>query len=64
MIRKVKVGNKVVEYRETIKHSCGCIMEYVTAYKLKRELVKEKRETECCRCQLAELLRPGKRRTE
>jgi hypothetical protein len=44
------------EYKEEIHHACGHIVEYVTAYKLKRRLVKQKRQTDCAKCQFEFLM--------
>lgn len=50
------------EYKEKIRHSCGCIIEHVTLYKIPRRRVKQMRENECGSCQLKLILAVDKKK--
>ena len=60
MITTKKIGKRT-EYTESVRHSCGHTIEYVTlGYKMGRRQVAQKRQSPCARCQLGALLKaPG-----
>ena len=50
-----KIGKRT-EYTESVRHSCGHTIDYVTlGYKMERRQVAQKRESPCARCQLKAL---------
>ena len=50
------------EYKENIRHSCGCVREVVTlGYKIPRRQAAIMRQNPCPKCQLADLLKGEKR---
>ena len=55
-----KIGKRT-EYTESVRHSCGHTIDYVTlGYKMERRQVAQKRQIPCGRCQLVALLKaPG-----
>lgn len=57
-------GKMMKEYKERIRHACGHTVEYVTAYKIERRLVKQKRQTDCAKCQLNSLMVVERNREE
>lgn len=60
MITTKKIGKRT-EYTESVRHSCGHTIKYVTlSYKMERRQVAQKRQSPCAKCQLADLLNaPG-----
>lgn len=60
MITTRKIGKRT-EYTESVRHSCGHTVDYVTlSYKMERRQVAQKRQSPCAKCQLADLLNtPG-----
>lgn len=58
-----KTINGRTEYTESVRHSCGHTVNYVTlGYKMERRLVKMKKLTACGACQLKAVLTENKRR--
>lgn len=56
MIKSRKIGTNT-EYSESIRHTCGHVIEYTTLnYKMTRKQTKQKRFTDCLRCQLTDIL--------
>ena len=56
MITTRKIGGRT-EYTESVRHSCGHTVEYVTlGYKMERRQVAQKRQSPCARCQLGLLM--------
>ena len=60
VITTKKIGRRT-EYTESVRHSCGHTIDYVTlGYKMERRQVAQKRQIPCGRCQLGALLKaPG-----
>ena len=60
MITTKKIGKRT-EYTESVRHSCGHTVDYVTlGYKMERRQVAQKRQSPCAKCQLADLFNtPG-----
>jgi len=57
VITTKKIGRRT-EYTESVRHSCGHTIYYVTlGYKMERRQVAQKRQIPCGRCQLGALLK-------